>query len=357
MTSLLESILSVINNAILIVGPDNRIVFANHKAATMFRSGHPSLLIGQPIMRLFMADDQQILAPNLLQLARSATEFEDEVMLLRFDASRFIALISTSQFQNAGEQNAILSIHDISGLKGIEKTLRHTEWFAALGRMLDDINHQIRNPVTVIGGLAKRLAKQLGGDSRYSEAIRGEAERLENLLDSLGHFSAVPQPRVQPVSLGTIAQAIDDTIRPRAQAAGFPLQLRIAEDLSRTATVSIDLGLLLQAISAVVDNAAEASAPGQDITIEIAPSGKALPYRISIFDHGGGIDPADRAKVFAPFFSRKSYHHGMGLTLAQRIIQEQDAEIVLESTPALGTTAHIFLIADRRRPIRTRILA
>jgi len=357
MTSLLESILSTINNAILIVGPDNRIVFANHKSAAMFRSGHPNQLIGQPIMRLFMADDQQILAPNLLQLARSATEFEDEVMLLRFDDSRFIALISTSQFQNAGQQNAILSIHDISRLKGIEKTLRHTGWFASLGRMLDDINHQIRNPVTVIGGLAKRLAKQLGEDSRYAKAIQGEAERLENLLDSLSLFSAVPQPRVRPVPLDTITQAIGDTICPRAQAAGFSPQLLITEDLPASATASIDLDLLVQAISAVADNACEASTPGQDITFKIAPSGTALPYRISVIDHGCGINPADRAKVFAPFFSRKSYHHGMGLTLAQRIIQEQDAEIVLESTPSLGTSAHIFLIADRRRPIRTRMLA
>lgn len=356
MTNLIESILSVINNAILIVGSDDRITFANHKAAAMFRAGHLDLLIGQPVTRLFMPDDQEILAPNLLQLAKSATEFEDEVMLLRFDGTRFIALISTSQFQAEGKPSAILSIHNISGLKGIEKTLRHTERFASLGRMLDDINHQIRNPVSIIGGFAKRLAKQGGVDSRYTSAILGETERLENLLDTLSVFSSVPQPKISPVTLGTLFRTITDTVSPRAQATGVPLLLHCPEDLL-LATVSIDLGLLIQAISALVDNACDASEAGrQTVSLEIASSGKSLPYLISLVDQGCGIDPADRAKVFAPFFSRKSRRHGMGLTLAQRIITEQSGEITLESSPGHGTTVHIFLVAERRRPIRIRRL-
>ena len=357
MTSLIESILSVINNAILIVGSDDRITFANHKAAAMFRAGHLDQLIGQPVTRLFMPDDQEILAPNLLQLAKSATEFEDEVMLLRFDGTRFIALISTSQFQaEIGKPSAILSIHNISGLKGIEKTLRHSEWFASLGRMLDDINHQIRNPVSIIGGFAKRLAKQGGADSRYTSAILGEAERLENLLDTLSVFSSVPQPKITPVTLGALVRAITATVSPRAQAAGIPLLLHCPEDLL-LATVSIDLALLTQAISALVDNACDASEAGrQPVSLEIASSGKSLPYLISIVDQGCGIDPVDRAKVFSPFFSRKSRRHGMGLTLAQRIITEQGGEITLESSPGQGTTVHIFLVAERRRPIRTRRL-
>ena len=94
MTSLIDSIPSVINNAPLIVGPDNRISFANHKAASMFRTCYLDQLIGQPVPRL------------------------------RFAGSRFIALSSTSQFQDSAGQSAILSPHNLSGRKGIEKTLQ-----------------------------------------------------------------------------------------------------------------------------------------------------------------------------------------------------------------------------------------
>lgn len=356
MHSLTTSILSVINNAILIVDIDDTISFANHKAAAMFRTGHVDLLVGQPVTRLFMPDDQEILAPNLLHLARGTTEFEEEVMLLRYDGSRFIALISTSQLHVEGRQKAILSIHNISGLKGIENTLKHTERTASLGRMLDDINHQIRNPVSIIGGLAKRLAKQPGADSRYTQAIQDEAQRLEGLLDTLRAFAAIPHPNVTPVSIATLTGAITNSIQPRSQAAGCPLLIRCPDEL-REATVSIDLDLIVQAITTLVDNACEAAgARGPAVTLEIAASGKALPYRVSIIDQGDGISPDDRAKVFAPFFTRKTRHHGMGLTMAQRIINEQGGEIVLESNPGEGTTVHVYLVAERRRAIRLRRL-
>lgn len=355
-STLTDSILSIVNNAILIVGPDDRITFANNKAASMFRTGHVDQLTGQPVTRLFMPDDQEILAPNLLHLARNATEFEDEVMLLRFDGSRFMALISTSQFHVEGSQNAILSIHNISGLKSLEKTLKHTERVASLGRMLDDINHQIRNPVSIIGGFANRLAKQAGTDNRYTQAILDEAKRLEDLLDTLSAFSTLPQPKVRPVTFADLIQEITTNICPRAQATGCPLVISCPDDLL-PATVSIDSPLLVQALAALVDNACEASEAGrQSVTLEIGPSGKSLPYRISIIDQGGGISPADRDKVFALFFTRKTRQRGMGLTLAQRITAEQGGEIVVESNYGHGTSVHLFLMAERRRAIRTRRL-
>jgi len=274
-------------------------------------------------------------------------------MLLRFDGGRFIALISTAQFQQEDHATIILSIHNISGLKGIEKTLRHTERAASLGRMLDDINHQIRNPVSIIGGFAKRLGKQGTADTRYTQAIMDEAERLESLLETLSTFSTIPPPKVGPVTLGALAQAISTTLGPRAEAAGCPLEISCPDDLAAS-TVSIDQELLLQAIGALVDNACDASeASNHPVVVDIGPSGKSLPYRISIIDQGNGISPVDLAKVFAPFFTRKTRHHGMGLTLAQKIIVEQDGEIVVESQPNHGSAVHIFLTSERRRAIRT----
>lgn len=349
--TLTGTILKVINNAIVIVDPDDRIIFANHKAASMFRVPDLAQLIGQTVVHLFMADDQDILAPNLLHLARTAPEFEEEVMLRRFDDTPFIALVSTSQFHSEGQTNAILSIHNISGIKGIEKTLKHTERVASVGRMLDDINHQIRNPVSIIGGLANRLAKQHDADNRYCQAILDEAQRLEGLLDSLGTFSKLPIPMVCPVSIATIVDEISAIIPPLVHRSGLTVTIRCPEQIQED-TVSIDLGLIIKALVAIVDNACEASEPTYEIAIAISPSGKSLPYQITITDRGCGIDPEDQAKVFAPFYSRKTRRHGMGLTLAQKIVSEQGGAITIESTPGKGTTVTVFLVAERRRAIR-----
>lgn len=353
--TLTGTILSVINNAILIVGADNRIIFANHKAAAMFRTADAARLIGQSIFKIFMGDDQDILAPNLLHLARTVSEFEEEVMLRRFDDTRFIALISTSQFHIEGQISAILSIHNVSGIKGIEKTLKRTERVASVGRMLDDINHQIRNPISVIGGLANRLAKQAATDSRYCQAILDEAERLEGLLDSLNTFSKLPLPKVSPVPIATMVDEISTIITMSVQKSGLILTVRSAENILDK-SVSIDLELTIKALAAIVENACDASQPGSEIVISIGPSGKSLPYQITIIDRGCGINPEDQPRVFAPFYTRKTRRHGMGLTLAQKIISEQGGAITLESKPGEGTTVKIFLVAERRREIRIRAL-
>lgn len=354
--NLTGTILSVINNAIVIVEADDRIIFANHKAAAMFRTADPAQLVGQPVFQLFTNGDRDILAPNLLHLARTAPEYEDEVMLRRFDGTRFIALISTSRFHSEGRTNAILSIHNISGIKGIEKTLQHTERVASVGRMLDDINHQIRNPISIIGGLANRLARQPEADSRYCQAILDEAERLEGLLDSLGAFSKLPLPKVCPVPLTELATGIASVITPQVDKAGLALTIRRHDETIPESTVSIDLRLIIKAIAAIVANACEASAPGSAIAIAIGPSGKSLPCQITITDQGCGIDPEDQARVFAPFYTRKTRQHGMGLTLAQRIVTEQGGAITIESIPGKGTAVSVFLVTERRRAIRVKRL-
>lgn len=353
--NLTDTILSVINTAILIVDSDDRIIFANHKAAAMFRAAGPGQLSGQSIVQLFMSDDQDILASNLLHLARSAPEFEEEVMLRRFDNTRFIALISTSQFHREGQTNAILSIHNISDIKGIENTLKHTERVASVGRMLDDLNHQIRNPISIIGGLANRLAKQTSADNRYCQAILDEAERLEGLLDSLGTYAKLPLPLVCPVPIATVADTITSIITPQVHQCGLTLTIRCPEQV-RKGAISIDLGLIIKALTAIVDNACDASEPNSEIAIDIDASGKSLPYQITITDRGCGINPEDQTRVFAPFYTRKTRRHGMGLTLAQKIVNEQGGAISIESTLGKGTMVTVFLVAERRRAIRIKRL-
>jgi nitrogen fixation/metabolism regulation signal transduction histidine kinase len=60
--------------------------------------------------------------------------------------------------------------------------------------------------------------------------------------------------------------------------------------------------------------------------------------------------------VTSHFFTKKSRHIGMGLTFAQRIMDEQDGELSIDSSEDQGTTVTFFLKKERRRPIRTKKL-
>lgn len=89
----------------------------------------------------------------------------------------------------------MVTVRDISRLKGLERILRRSERLAFLGRMLDDISHQIRNPVLSIGGFARRLAKMDIPRQEYVRVILDEAARLELLLETLTSFIGLPRAR------------------------------------------------------------------------------------------------------------------------------------------------------------------
>jgi signal transduction histidine kinase len=64
---------------------------------------------------------------------------------------------------------------------------------------------------------------------------------------------------------------------------------------------------------------------------------------ISVADTGRGIPPADRGRVFDPFYSRKPTGSGLGLTIAQRIVAAHGGRIEVESAPGQGTCVRIAL--------------
>lgn len=347
-------ILNIVHNAVFLLDKEDRIVFANRKMEKMFRVD-AKRLIGQNFCNLFMPDDQEILAPNILKITKAKQEFECETMLQCFDGSSFLGLMHCAFFKLDGDSLIATTIHDITKMKTIERMLRHSEHEAFLGNMLNDISHQIRNPILVIGGLAKRLT---GDDThaRYGGIISKESRRLEAILDTLNDFIQLPRPQLNQVPLAELVTEVKKTLTPLCAEHGGELNCTIAAELLEK-TMLIDLTLLLKAIEAAVKNSCEAypqDTGNKTVTIQfIATSDATWPYAIKISDRGMGIAAEDMSHVTSHFFTKKGKHIGMGMTFAQRIINEQDGETTIDSVEGEGTTVTFFLKKERRRVIRT----
>lgn len=190
---LISNLLDIIHNAILIVDSQNLVIFANHRTAAMFGTSVDKLQ-KRDICGLFMPDDQETMVPNILQIIRTEGEFEGEVMLHRHDGSTFLGFLAATSFPwENGEEGIAFTIHDISDIKALEQSLIRSERIAFLGHLVDDISHQIRNPVMVIGGFSKRLSDEIGG-SKKARAIAREVHYLEGLLNNLNAFIRLPRP-------------------------------------------------------------------------------------------------------------------------------------------------------------------
>ncbi len=352
---LIGDLLDIIHNSIIVINSENRIVFANSRTAEMFGTSVDEL-INKSFFKLFMPDDRKIMVRNILHIVQTEREFEGEVMLRCLDGTTFMGLISGTYFQwDKSQAGMAFSIHDLTELKAIERSLRHSERIAFLGHLVDDISHQIRNPVMVIGGFARRLETN-DSSSKKVKAIINEASRLEKMLDTLNNFIRLRCPVPGRLQMSELIDTAENTLRRKVEACGCHWRSDYDEGLLDEELL-IDKDLIVEALEAILLNACESysrNAEEKEILFQIHYStNPSLPYLINIVDNGDGISCDTFPHIFHHFYSNKTEHVGMGLTLAQRIVEEQRGALTVSSEVGKGCTVSFHLVKERRRPIRT----
>ncbi len=357
-TSIVSNILEIINSAILLINAEGQIVLANSKAAKMFRTSREQLE-QWPLSRLFMPDDREIFLPNILNLTKEKGEYEGEAMLLRPDGTTFIAMVATSAWDYQQGQGIVITIHDVTGFKELERVLRSSERMAFLGRMLDDISHQIRNPVLSIGGFARRLYNMDCPKPEYVKVILNESGRLEQLLKTLTEFLSMPRPELAMVPVKKLIDHLLPGIQSTIKETGLKLEVELSGKLEGQ-KVLVDPKIFQQALQAVIINACEAYEEAEAhgcVEVQVVPStDERWACMIKVRDYGMGIRPGILPNIFDPFFTTKTGHVGMGLTFAKRMQEEQEGNIRVDSTLGSGTTVFLALAGERRRHIRTKML-
>lgn len=356
---LIVDLLDIIHNAIFVIDSHKTIIFVNSRTAKMFNTS-ASQLQGRNLAQLFMPEDTEILVSNILNIIRQNGEYEGEAMLKRDDDSTFLGLIAGTYFKwDNNQEGMAFTIHDITDLKSIEKSLKRSERIAFLGRLIDDISHQIRNPVTIIGGFARRLVDD-NTCSTKARAILKEAYHLEDLLDTLGKFIKLARPNPKRIPLNTLVKVVEKNLRQIVNDLGCSWVSECNESIIDT-TLLVDQELLLEALKSVVINACESynkTTIEKPVIFQVQHTDDPkLPYTISIIDHGVGIPEERTEHIFSHFYSNKTKHIGMGLTFAQRIMEEQMGKITIKSSEGNGTTITFHLVKERRRLIRTTKLA
>ncbi|MEN8199828.1 MAG: ATP-binding protein [Thermodesulfobacteriota bacterium] len=352
---LIGDLLDMIHNAIIVINAENRIIFANSRTSEMFRASVKDL-IDQPFYSLFMPDDQDILVPNILHIVREEHEFESELMLRSLDGTTFMGMVSGTYFQwDSAQAGMAFSIHDLTEMKVIEQSLRKSERIAFLGHLVDDISHQIRNPVTIIGGFARRLEGS-GQSVEQVTAILNEASRLEQLLDNLNYFINLRRPEPKRLRLKDFMAEVESIVLPRVKESDCSWLCEYEEGV-KDDEILIDKDLMAEALEAIIINACESydmTIGDNEVVVRVhSSSDKLLPYVISVIDTGKGIPHEVFPQVFHHFHTNKTNHVGMGLTLAQRIVEEQRGSLSIISEPGMGTSVSFHLMKERRRPIRT----
>jgi signal transduction histidine kinase len=209
------------------------------------------------------------------------------------------------------------------------------------------ISHQIRNPLTVIGGNIVRLQRKLDPESptyKTYQAILMENERLEAMVRDAGVYSEMFQKEAtfSKVPMQEIISRALDRLE------GAPERKRARVDIEldpQYPFVQGDEKDLETMFYYLLQNSFEAADPEKPY---VRITSKALgpehtSAQIEIFNNGNPLSPQDMDNLFVPFFSSKAYGTGFGLPIAQLAARRNLGDVFLEPIPGQGTNCVVQL--------------
>ena len=235
--------------------------------------------------------------------------------------------------------------HKISELEAMAHELEknkdllvEAERYSALGHMAAQLVHNIRNPITSIGGTARLLARKTDDPEwlKFLNMMTREAAKIEETLQDLFNFVEHETPTKKKTLLYPLIRKSLILFYTIMQKQNIEHQLILPEP---NPTIMADQHQLRQMFVHLIRNAVEAMPDGG--TLSICTDYNDQQITISIKDTGPGIADPVLKRATDPFFTTKISGTGMGLTLVKRIAWNHDGILTLQNREGGGTVVTI----------------
>jgi len=218
--------------------------------------------------------------------------------------------------------------------------LVEAERYAALGRMADQLAHEIRNPISVIGGIARILERKIKGPELicYVDTIVKQSKRLEKTLGEILDFNQVPELHLEQVRLYDLMKTSLALFQPELDRHNIGLQTHFP---GPEPILYLDLVFIRRAFLGILKNAVDAMPEGGSLIVSVSISKKNI--EIQIIDTGFGMARRHLSKAGEPFFTTKIHGLGLGLNLAKRSVELHGGALCLSRNKFGGITVTVAL--------------
>jgi len=339
-----RSIIGSAVDGIIVIDQFGRIEAFNPAAERLFGYSEGDVL-GQNVNLLmpspYHEEHDRYLARYLATGTAKIIGLGREVTGRRKDGTTFPVHLSVGEFTLGGERKFTGILHDLSTRVQMEEQLRERAALAKLGEMVAVIAHEVRNPLAGIRGAVQMIGTQLAPESRNASMMKEIVTRIDSLnemMKDLLLFARPPQPRPTPTEIVPLVQMTANLLTQDPALQG----LQVDVDGSSPA-IPADPEMLKIVFQNLIVNGAHAMGGRGRIRVDIRTVDTVC--LIAFTDHGPGIPPEVRDKIFTPFFTTKSKGSGLGLPTAKRLIEAQNGQISIECPPAGGTTVTVTLPA------------
>lgn len=342
-----EQIISSMADGVVITDPEGHILEVNKATKHMLENG----VAASPGLHVF----------NIFPFIRPAWEVSAEQASVHRELERYfngqrrwvVVHIQQVLNENGILQGKMILFRDVTEQKEaeihlIESRKRIQELSALKSAFLSNMSHDVRTPLSGIIGLADVLQEETEGDQlELVGMIRASGDRLLKLLNSIlsvSHLSSgTLDQNIEPTNVVALARDVLVQYEREAHEKGIRIQERITEE---SIVRNVDPAHIEHALSHIFDHAVRYTDSGS-ISMDIREKDAELMIRIS--DTGRGFDPAFVSSINEPIDTLSLAEFGLdkgsglGLRVANGLIQESGGRLLISSEPGIGSGFTIML--------------
>jgi PAS domain S-box-containing protein len=340
--------------------PDGTLVFVN-EAYCRYHGKKRGDLVGQKFVPLMPEEDREGVEQLLASLGSERPVATHQHRVIPRDGGvRWQHWVNRAILDSQGNITEFQAVgHDVTELKQAEEALRQAqdellrrERLATLGRLTATVSHELRNPLGTIrasisllrGGLEKGATRAWGALDRVERSVI----RCDRIIDELLDYTRIQDLELELTPIETwMSEVLDEQT--------IPSDIRLRQEFHLPGVIaSFDRDRLRRAVINVLDNACQAMTGEVGAgMVETEPTLTVRTNQVNgriemiIEDSGPGIPPDLATKIFEPMFSTKSFGVGLGLPVANQIMEQHDGGIEIESEDGRGTKVCLWLPGSR----------
>ena len=333
-------------NAVAAIDNDDRIRSANAAFFKIF----PNASIGASVLEKLGPDDAMVMLETVTAIRVTKNTYHGRLIAQVDDEEKAFDVYS-SPLALDGERGQIVTLVDATEAAEAERTLRRSESLAAVGRATTQVAHEIRNPLGSIRLGVSMLRDSVSDPDALNtiELVERGIKHLNKLVVDVTQFSRQKELERSTVDLHESLERSIDLVTERIAEKNTTVEKQFAP---RSIVGQWDPYQLRQVFVNVIANAVDASQENSEVLIStelLAPetNGDGQPARgyarITIADHGRGMDKATRDRIFEPFFSTKKRGTGLGLAIVKQIVEQHGGRISVDSELGKGSQFRIDL--------------
>ncbi len=315
-------------------GPDRIIQHANRRFRETFGPA-----IGEPCYRVYKHREEQCIVCNAQAAFREGSPFEHEEVVVSADGREINVLVTTAPLRNAaGQVEAVIEMAvDITQIRQLQSQL------TSIGLLVGSISHGIKGLLTGLdGGLyLVNSGFERGDQARVKKGwdmVVRNVDRIRSMVLDILYYAKDRDLEVEAVDVAGLVAELAEVVEKKAVDGGIDLRFDVAPGVG---TLPGDAKALRATLVNILENSLEACRSDHGKSdLRVTMSVRRLdPWMVIVVeDNGIGMDRETREKLFSLFFSSKgSKGTGLGLFIANKIIDKHGGTITVDSEPGRGS--------------------